>query len=181
LAVIGALLKAISPTVGYLDIVPILGAFRKLMDDSWSPVKCTQPAALNWMDHAIGKDGFRLYSAISTGRPIPGASSEPGVIVGLDIQGPALEDHKVQLDEQLGEPLEWYAPHYSPRLTAVEKPHDRVRDQAPIMVASSDGDQKHSDAPSEHLPPSGEPPDRVVVMSIRVHPGRLSLRPARPI
>ena len=88
--------------------------FRAHMESTKSPIRCQKPQAQSFMDHAIGRSGMHLSSAVSiwnTETKVKG----PEIRAELWVKGSAakaefavLEKQKESIEKELGFPLTWH-------------------------------------------------------------------------
>lgn len=81
-------------------------ALREHMDENSSSVKPTKPLPQHWMNFAVGRSKFHLYTFANT--------KEGRIGLGLTMTGPDAKPHyhllsqqREQIENEFGEPLEW--------------------------------------------------------------------------
>ena len=81
-------------------------AFQQFMNKRQSPVRPQKPSPQHWMNFAIGRSYFVLFTVTNT--------REKRIGVGLAMTGPngkahfhLLSNEKVEIEKQFGQPLEW--------------------------------------------------------------------------
>lgn len=87
-------------------------SFNDYMDGK-SFVRCTKPLPQHWMNHAIGRSGFKLASVISS---YSYETREPEIRAEFCIDGKnskefylSLENQKQEIENEFGQPLVWYS------------------------------------------------------------------------
>jgi hypothetical protein len=91
-------------------------AFRDFLEQSKSVVRGQKPYPQNWMNHSIGRSGFRLCSIVSTWNSERGIY-DPEIRVELVTDGKnakqyfaALQRRKDEIHSGIGSPLTWHNP-----------------------------------------------------------------------
>jgi hypothetical protein len=88
--------------------------FKQFMTDNESFIRCTKPLPQNWMNHSVGRGGFRLTSVASAwDSELNTYSGEIRVELCIDHKESKkffflLKEQKNQIEEKIGEPLVWY-------------------------------------------------------------------------
>jgi hypothetical protein len=91
-------------------------AFRDYLQQKGSFIRCQKPFPQNWMNHSIGRTGFRLVS-VASGRNSETNTSEPEIRVELVMDDQyaktyfaMLSTEREQIEANFGQPFHWYNP-----------------------------------------------------------------------
>jgi hypothetical protein len=90
-------------------------SFKKYMEEN-SDIRCQKPAPQHWMNHSIGRTGFRLASVVSIWDS-EANTKNPEIRVELVLDDDnskkyfsLLQAQSHEIEKELGEPLKWHNP-----------------------------------------------------------------------
>jgi hypothetical protein len=92
-------------------------AFKEYMDERRSPVRCQKPQPAHWMNHAIGRSGFKMSSVVSSWNSETN-TREPEIRAEMVVDDnnyskeyfAQLYAQKDEIEKAIGQPLTWHNP-----------------------------------------------------------------------